>query len=155
MKKVSFFSVVALGLFLNSCTPEVQFKDISEYSISDDVIDNNQLIELIYSSATPGGEEPLSYLIQVIALNRTTGDTINILTTFNRGGGNGEAKNEFTFFKIDSEEGEKFFYEIYNKNSETQHTIDEIKNITRVSYDPRFDYLTENHYPTVYGFFNK
>lgn len=155
MRNIQFILVLSLGLSINSCTPEIQYRDISDFQINDNLIENLSELELLYSSATPDGEEDLSYLLHIIAIDKNTLDTVNILTTFNRGGGNGEAKNLFKFYSLDSEEGLDFFNELYNKEAKTSRSLDELKAIKRVTYDPRFAYISTNNYPSCYGFIDK
>lgn len=155
MKNMKFFLAIGLGLLIYSCTPEIQYRDISDFQVDNDLIENLSEVELLYSSATPKGEEDLSYLLHIVAVNKSTNDTVNILTTFNRGGGNGDAKNLFKFYSLDSEEGLAFFNELYNKDSEVSRTIDELKAIKRVTYDPRFAFISTNNYPSCYGFIDK
>ncbi|MCB0509857.1 MAG: hypothetical protein KDC82_03765 [Bacteroidetes bacterium] len=155
MKNIAYILLASFGILLASCTPEIQYTDLSEFKMEEELVENLSEVELLYSSATPDGEEDLSYLIQLIAINKSTLDTVNILTTFNRGGGNGDAKNLFKFYSLDSEEAQAYFDELYNKNSETVRTLEEIKAIQRVSFDPRFAYLSKNNYATCYGFIDK
>lgn len=155
MRNIQFILLLSLGLSINSCTPEIQYRDISDFQINDNLIENLSELELLYSSATPDGEEDLSYLLHIIAIDKNTLDTVNILTTFNRGGGNGEAKNLFKFYSLDSEEGLDFFNELYNKEAKTSRSLDDLKAIKRVTYDPRFAYISTNNYPSCYGFIDK
>lgn len=154
MNKILFLITLFAFTALLSCEPAVEYISIKEFEIIEGHIEDNTPIELLYSSATPDDEEPLSYFIHIVAVSQTNEDTFNILTTFNRGGGGGEAKNEFIYYTVHSENGEVFFKELYNKH-EDNYDINEIASIDRVTYDKRFKQISKNNYPTVIGFINK
>lgn len=143
------------ALFLFSCAPEVAYQDISEFNIVADAIPNNTSLVMLYSSATPTDEAHLSYFIHLVGIVKDGTDTVNVLTTFNRGDGGGESKNEFKYYTLDSEEGKEYFEALYNEGMEEKHSIEEIASITRVTYDKRFNYVAKNNFPTVIGFIEK
>lgn len=154
--KLNILFLPFIAAFLsNSCAPNIEYRDISEFTINNEVIETKQKVSLMYASATPPDEEILSYFVHAVGVVEVTGDTINILTPFNRGAGAGDSKNEFKFYPIYSEEGISYFEETINKDREVKKNIEEINTITRVSYDKRFDYVAKNNFPTVIGFIDK
>jgi len=153
--KVSNLFILFLIFSLNACQHESEYISIDNFKIDNSILDNKDQVNLIYSSETPSNTAPLTYFIHLVAVQDKTGDTINILTTFNRGGGNGEHKNEFTFYSFDSEEGKNYFEKMYNSNEESTHKMSELDEINRVVYDKRFDFIAKNNYPTIKGFIEK
>lgn len=152
-------NILALSIFtaffLFSCAPEVSYQDLSNFTIVEDAIPNNSTLLMMYSSATPEDEADLSYFIHLVGVVQNGTDTVNILTTFNRGDGGGAAKNVFKYYSLNSEEGIAYFESLYNDGTEHPRTLDEINLIQRVTYDKRFDYIAKNNYPTVIGFIEK
>ena len=85
------FLLLAIFL-LHACVPDIAYRDLSEFQINPSALDNLETIELLYASATPNKEEHLTYFIHAVGVSKTTGDTINVLSTFNRGAGGGSSK---------------------------------------------------------------
>lgn len=152
--KIYIYSLFFIIIALFACAPTVEYQSIDNFSIEEGIIENGEKITLFYSSATPKNEEKLTYFIHLIAQRDVTGDTLNILTVFNNGAGKGSSKNEFVFYTLSSEEGQIYFNKL-KKSYELQKDIEEIKSIDRVSYDKRFNFMTNNNYPTVIGFIDK
>ena len=146
-----------LAIFLlHACVPDIAYRDLSEFQLNPSALDNLETIELLYASATPNKEEHLTYFIHAVGVSKTTGDTINVLSTFNRGAGGGSSKNEFKYLSLESEEGKAYFTKMYgDQNTESSYNFKSILAIDRVTYDKRFDYIAKNHYPTVIGFLEK
>lgn len=157
MKNLLFGFLVLSTMFgITACIPEVAYRDISEFQFNPSALDNTEEIELLYASATPTNEEHLTYFVHAVGISTTSGDTVNVLTTFNRGAGGGSSKNVFKYFTLDSEEGKNYFEKMYNDpEAERQYDFSAIADITRVTYDKRFDYVAKNTYPTVIGFLEK
>ena len=135
------YTILTITAFLSACQHESQYIALSTFKIDNSKIQNLDKVNLMYSSETPINEPALSYFIHLVGVVERTGDTLNILTTFNRGGGNGPQKNQFTLYKFDSAEGEVYFNELYNTDETLVRTLDEINKIDRVVYDKRFDLL--------------
>ena len=152
-------NILALTLFaallIFACVPEVEYRDIKEFAISNDAVKTNQKIELMYASATPDKEEVLSYFVHAVGIIEGTNDTVNVLTPYNRGAGSGDSKNIFKFYTLDSEEGKAYFEETFNKDQVEQKEMSTIQSISRVTYDKRFNYIAINNFPTVIGFIDK
>lgn len=146
-----------LAIFvLHACVPDIAYRDISEFQIIPSALNNLETIELLYASATPTEEEHLTYFIHAVGISTTTGDTINVLTTFNRGAGGGSSKNEFKYLSLEYEEGKAYFMKMYgDQNTDITYDFSSILTINRVTYDKRFDYIAKNNYPTVIGFLEK
>ncbi|MCD8529272.1 MAG: hypothetical protein LRY27_04810 [Chitinophagales bacterium] len=147
-------SVLFYLCFLFSCNHKPEFVPLSQFQIDNSKIQNLDKVSLIYSSETPLQEEKLSYFIQMVGINMRTNDTLNILTTFNRGGGKGDFKNEFKFYTLDSEEAKDYFNKLYNDKGEN-YSFETVSKIDRVVHDKRFSFIANNHYPTVIGFLEK
>ena len=155
MKNQLILLCIISAFLVFSCAPEVAYQDISNFDIVADAIPNNTELLMMYSSATPAGEEDLSYFIHLVGVVKDGTDTVNVLTTFNRGDGGSAAKNVFKYYSLDSEEGKKYFENLYNKDAEILRSLEEIEKITRVTYDKRFDFISKNNFPTVIGFIEK
>ena len=145
-------SILFAILVLHACVPDIAYRDLSEFQINPSALDNLEAIELLYASATPTEEEHLTYFIHAVGISKTTGDTINVLSTFNRGAGGGSSKNEFKYLSLESEEGKAYFTKMYG---DTPYDFSSILKINRVTYDKRFDYIAKNNYPTVIGYLEK
>ena len=151
----NFFYFLFLTVFLSSCQHETEFVSIDNFEIDNAQVMNLDKVSLIYSSETPSKEPVLSYFIHLVGVVERTNDTLNILTTFNRGGGNGTQKNQFVLYAFDSEDGKTYFDNLYNSEDSTAHSMEELNNIDRVVHDQRFDFITNNNYRTVTGFIDK
>lgn len=152
-----FLAIIFYALFLTSCQPKLEFRDISDFETSD-FVETNDKVELLYASGSPDNNPNLDYFIHLVAIHVESGDTINILTTFNRGGGSGDAKNIFKFYKKDSEEGQKFYEKAHQKSIEKnnkQNADKALSNINKVVKDKRFDHVAVNEFATVIGFIDK
>lgn len=148
---------IILAAFLASCQPKLEFRDFNDFKISD-FVETNDKVELLYASGSPDNNPNLDYFIHLVAIHKASGDTINILTTFNRGGGSGDAKNIFKFYKQNSDEGQKFYEKAHQKSIEKNNKLDAAKalsNINKVVRDKRFDQIAKNNFPTVVGFIDK
>ncbi|MCB0538591.1 MAG: hypothetical protein KDE33_13805 [Bacteroidetes bacterium] len=143
-------SIVALW----ACAPNVEYQKTDNFTIDNNALKNGDKITLLYSSATPQNEEKLTYFIHLMAEKQETGDTVNILTVFNRGAGKGSSKNEFIFYTLNSDEGKAYFDKL-KASYEIKKNIEDIDDIDRVTYDKRFDFLTKNNHPTIVGFIDK
>ena len=89
-----------------------------------------------------------------MVVSQETGDTINILTAANNDLKEGDQNSVYTYFdqnnpisKIMLMNSEKM-KEI--KNVDDINNI-EVKEITKVARDPKFDYIADNKFPTVIG----
>lgn len=152
-----FLAIIFCALFLASCQPKLEFRDISDFETSD-FVETNDKVELLYASGSPDSNPNLDYFIHLVAVHVASGDTINILTTFNRGGGSGDAKNIFKFYKKDSEEGQKFYEKAHQKSIEKNKKLnadEALSNINKVVRDKRFDHIAVNNFATVIGFIDK
>ncbi len=156
MKTISLIILAFLGLFLFSCVPDMEYSALNEFQIDQNALANLTEIELLYASASPDDQEHLTYFVHAVALNKSSGDTLNVLTPFNRGAGGGSAKNIFKFYTLDSEEGKAYFEKLYNDpEADKQYEFSAIEKIDRVTFDKRFNYITQNDFPSVIGFIDK
>jgi hypothetical protein len=151
---IPILSIIS-GFILFSCAPDIAYQDLSNFNIQANAIPNNTKLLMMYSSASPKEEKDLSYFIHLVGVVKNGTDTVNVLTTFNRGDGGGSAKNVFKYYTLDSKEGLEYFENLYKDGSKSESKLSEISDITRVTYDKRFDYIAKNSYPTVIGFIEK
>lgn len=152
MKKINLVVVFVLALILFACEPGYKYRDISEFSVNQSLIENLDEVQLIYSTGTPKGNG-FDAFIHVMAIHSMSGDTINILTTNNSGTGKGDTKNIFKFYLPVSEEGKKYFAKTHNLDTELSAST--LSEIDKVLYDSRFNFMTQNSFPTVIGFIDK
>lgn len=156
MKIINLLPSFLLGLVLFACVPEVAYRGLDEFQIDETAINNKDELELLYASASPTNEEHLTYFVHAVALVKSTGDTVNVLTPFNRGAGGGAAKNIFKFYTLNSEEGQAYFKKLYqDPEAPKQYSFEAIEKINRVTYDKRFDYIAKNSFPSIIGFLDK
>jgi hypothetical protein len=151
MKNTLLLLPVITALIFTACEPAYKYKNVSEFNIVENLLENLEEVELIYATGSPKNHIYTDAFIHVMAIRKNSGDTVNILTTFNRGDGSGSSKNVFKFYTPESEEGQKFF----QKTHSTDTDAIEIYSIERAFRDPRFDFLANNQHPTTIGFINK
>lgn len=146
-------------ILLFACEPELEFIEVKEFKNITKKLENNEEVELLYATGSPDKNLDLNYFIHLVAIQKSSGDTVNILTTFNRGGGKGEAKNIFKFYTLNSEEGEAFFRKAHptflNNQSENFSVENTLLKIDKVVRDIRFDQIAKNDFETVIGFIDK
>jgi hypothetical protein len=151
MKKITFLVLVTL-LITTACEPSMKYRSIDTFEISENLINNLDEVELIYSTGTPKGNGFNAFL-HVMAIHKTSGDTVNVLTTNNSGTGKGDKKNLFKFYTPSSDEGKNYFSKTHNLDGEL--SVSTLENINQVLYDPRFNFMTQNNFPAVIGFLDK
>ena len=115
--------------------------DISQFSIDNHALEDNEEIKLIYTSHGPDYNRDLKYYIHLIAVSQQTGDTVNILTTAYNEITDKDKHKVFNFFSQDNL-ASKFMQmdmEDIKKISHVDELNDlETKTITKVARDPEF-----------------
>lgn len=146
--------VFILTALLYSCNGDVyEYWDISKFKLEPDALKDGEEVKILYTSRGPDSNRDLKYYIQIVAVSKETGDTVNILTTSDNG------------FK--KEDGDKVFNYFNENNYMTKlgympEDADKIKHvkdfdniqapkIDKVARDPRYDYIANNKFPTVKG----
>jgi hypothetical protein len=138
-----------------SCSNNYDFWDISKFRMDNNALKDNEEIKLLYTSRGPDNNKKLEYYIHVIAVSQKTGDTVNILTTFDNGFEQGDKDKVYNFFDQNN-----IASKITHMNTDDivqLKNVDDIENkqikvkISKVARDPNFDYLADNDFPTVIG----
>lgn len=136
---------LAITAFLTSCSnsSSYEYRDISSYNLSEEALQDEEKIKLIYYSQGPDGNSDLSYYYHVIAISQSTGDTVNVFTFGDHGFKEGDQHKVFTFYGKDH----------FATKSVVSNMVEnsEVPDISRVVYDPEYDYIAINQYPTVIG----
>jgi len=153
MKAIYTLGLLTL-LLLTSCNDTYRYWETSKFNIDTTALKDGAQIKLVYSSRAPDDNEGLHYYIHLMVVSQETGDTINILTAANNDLKEGDQNSVYTYFdqnnpisKIMLMNSEKM-KEI--KNVDDINNI-EVKEITKVARDPKFDYIADNKFPTVIG----
>jgi len=153
MKTTTLYFLAGLLFLLTSCGNTYDYWDISKFKMDNTALADNEEIKLLYASGGPGNND-MDHYLHLIVVSQKTGDTVNILTTADNG--------------ITAEDKDKVFHYFNQENDATKisqmdpeklkdiKNVDDIskialKKIDKVVRDPKFDYLADNHYPTVIG----
>lgn len=152
--KLIYLTVIITMLAI-SCSNNYDFWDISKFRMDNNALKDNEEIKLLYTSRGPDNNKKLEYYIHVIAVSQKTGDTVNILTTFDNGLEQGDKDKVYNFFDQNN-----IASKITHMNTDDivqLKNVDDIENkqikvkISKVARDPNFDYLADNDFPTVIG----
>lgn len=145
-------------LFTCKSKPNYKYWDISKFRIEPNALQNDERVNIIYSSGGPDANRDFKYYFHLVAVSLESGDTVNILTTEQN------LLNETDDYKI---------YNYFNENDIStklaQMNLDSIESIThtdqfdkiklrkpkKVVRDPEFDMIGSNNFPTVIGSIGK
>ncbi len=78
MRKI--VGLLMLGLFVQ-CTGQHSFKDISEFEISEGLMEDGEYVKVVYSSGAPDDNLDLTYYLHLIVVSQVSKDTFNLLST--------------------------------------------------------------------------
>lgn len=159
MKLLLFCCLTALLLLLSGCDDGYQYWDVSKFTLKPEALDNNEKIKLIYTSRGPSSTHNKNFINKIekdtqttstdapvyftnsdyyehlIGISIATGDTINILSR--------------AYYNITPADTETAFKFIKSNDLVTQ-TLS-LKEVSKVARDPKFDFIADNNYPTVFG----
>ncbi len=140
-------ALLLLGLFVQ-CSGQYSFKDISEFDISEDLMEDGEYVKVIYNSGAPDNNLDLTYYLHLVVVSQVSNDTFNLLST-------GDAIVTET---------DKMRYYIANNSSANiiMQNLDKIQNgvnindlsnkdINQVVVNNTTSQDAENNYPTVIG----
>lgn len=149
------FAIAALTLLICACGHKYEFWDISKFTIDNEALAEYEKVQILYSSQGPyHDEDALPFYTHLLVVSLATGDTVNILTP--------------TSHELSLDQKDQIFHFLKQDNVATkliQMNADEINNvkdindlanqpaqiITKVSRDPKFDFLADNNYPSIIG----
>lgn len=64
-----------------SCSNNFVEIPISEFNIDKNILEDGELVKIIYKSNMPDFNKDLTYYVNLIGVSQLTGDTVNILAT--------------------------------------------------------------------------
>lgn len=153
MKTAPLYFLAALLFLLTSCGSTYKYWDISKFKMDKNALADGEEIKLLYASGGPGNND-LDHYLHLIAISQKTGDTVNILTTADNGLTAEDKDKIFNYFNEENDVTKISQMDLDKlqdiKNADDIDKI-ELKKIDKVVRDPKFDYLANNHYPTVIG----
>ncbi|MDB5255838.1 MAG: hypothetical protein JWM14_533 [Chitinophagaceae bacterium] len=148
-------TIYSLGLllFLFTGCSKYEFWETSKFHMDSTALADNEEVKLLYLSRGPGDNAEREYYYQLIVISQKTGDTVNVLTTADNGITAEDQDKIFNYFDIHNPVTKISQINLDNLEnlSATDITDLKLKKIDKVARDPEFDYLADNHYPTVIG----
>ncbi len=149
-----FIIITLVTLVFASCGQTYEYWDISKFKMDTDALADDEEVIILYSSRAPNNNMDKEYYIQMVVVSQKTGDTVNVLTTFNHDLTMEDKGKVFNFFNEDNIATKVLQMDI--KDLEGVKNIDDIKSepskkITKVARDPKFDFIADNNYPTIIG----
>ena len=98
MKKMTIYLLGLFAFLTTSCERKYEFWEISKFKIDNTALEDNEEIQLLYTSRGPDYNTELKYYIHLIVVSQKTGDTVNILTTADNGITMTDKGKTFNFF---------------------------------------------------------
>jgi hypothetical protein len=77
-------ALLFLGLFIQ-CNGQYTFKDFSEFNISEDILENGEMVRVIYYSGAPDNNEDFTYYMHAVVVGNISKDTVYVLLTTDSG----------------------------------------------------------------------
>ena len=150
-KLILFFLIVTI--VFTACNSRYKFWDISKFHLVKNALQDNEEIKLFYTSQGPDNNETQEYYIHVIAISLKTGDTVNILTTVNNGFTMEDKERVFNYFNEDNIVTKSLQLNSFKIKDIQPEEIDkfEMKKLSKVARDTKFDKIADNNVPTVIG----
>ena len=150
-KLILFFLIVTI--VFTACNSRYKFWDISKFHMAKNALQDKEEIKLFYTSQGPDNNEKMEYYIHVIAISLKTGDTVNILTTANNGFTMEDKERAFNYFNEDNivTKSLQMDTEKMKEGQPVEMDKPEMKKITKVARDTKFDKIADNNFPTVIG----
>lgn len=150
------FAVIIL-LGISQCNNPYEYWDISKFRIDTNALKDGEKIRLIYSSRGPDFNRDLEYYIHIVAVSQKSGDTVNILTTSLNDLTNHVADKTYNFFDLNNPITRLSQLNVQDTSlANGIRKLDDLNNlqmkkISKVARDPKFDRIADNNYPTVIG----
>lgn len=154
-----FISLAFLSLLLLAACGRYEYWELSKFNMQPDVLENNEQVQLIYSSNAPAGNKGTDYYLHLMVERLESRDTLNILTTFAPPIDQNDKKLHFYFVNE-----EHVYTKIARMALQNPESLKEVKSVgdikpdevrAKVLRDPKFDYLADNTFPTVIGSLSK
>lgn len=135
------------------------FAAINNFNLKPDVLKNGDPVRLIYCSRPGDRNDPIRYLIQLVAVKVETGDTVNILTDRTDEFRQDDGGEIFRFKDYDEltlaliTESKEEIKKVMDNDS---IKIDELASLNdghliMVVQDPKFSEIGDNKFPTAIG----
>jgi hypothetical protein len=146
--------IYLFSCFLFTGCSENKYKqwNVSKFVINADALKDKEELKLIYSSSSPNtNNEAYTHLIVVSQL---TGDTVNILTSINNAFESSDGDRIFNYLSPDNFATKVSQVDL--SNLKIEEIVEKAKNnkskkLLKVWRDPKFDNLSDNSHPTVFG----
>lgn len=143
MKKI--FILTLTYLILPSCsktTTEASFWEFSSFRITAEALNDMDKVDIIYFSGSIPNYEKADYYRHLIAIKKSTNDTVNILTIFDHGITENTALNTYSYLSPNNE---------MNKMGNTDIYDYKLNGLTKVAQNPILldDFFFK--FPTVIG----
>lgn len=148
------FGLVLLLLGLSGCQNTYEYWDVSKFKMDRHALNDEEEVELIYSSRGPDDNLDLEYYIHLVVVSQESGDTVNILTTLNNSLDGVEGNRIFNFFdqdNIGTKIGQMDPETLLDIKNVEDITNREVPSIEKVARDRNFDDIADNDFPTIIG----
>lgn len=126
------------------------------YNFRSDALKTGDSLKIIYCSNIGDRNDPVAYLIQIVAIKRSTGDTVNILCTHSNHINKDDGDKVFYYEPLDDmgktlvSQSDSIFSRGMTGDSMGIAMLGSFK-IKMVKLDPKYKAFSENKFPTVYG----
>ncbi|WP_027420759.1 hypothetical protein [Crocinitomix catalasitica] len=160
IRSIKLFSLLFIGtllFFLLSCDSKYSFSDISRFNMVENAMEDGEEIKLLYTSRAPDDNKDLDYFIHFIVVSQKTGDTVNILSTFNNYITNDDINKIYNFIDKDNYVSKLMMQDFESKEGlQTLGNLDDLESvdyskIRKVARDSDFDYIANNNHPSIIG----
>ncbi len=145
--------ILPVLLLSASCSNSYKYWDINKFHLHPDILKNEDAVTILYSSRAPD-YSPHNYFIHLVVIAEATGDTVNILTTFNNYLNEEYAEKKYRFTSMESEMGKLFragIDSVFAQDGTENTKRPDISVIRKVARDPKFDFIADNNYPAIIG----
>lgn len=139
--------LVLVGLFIQ-CSGQYSFKDISEFQISENGLEDGESVKVIYNSGAPEYNNDLEYYFHLIVVGQNSKDTFNLFST-------GDAivtETDNMRYYIDKNSSGNLIMQNLEKIRTSVNIKDlNAKDIQKVVVNNTTSADTDNNYPNIIG----
>lgn len=160
MNRIYYF--VFLALSISACQDKENFWPIEQFDITDNGLDDNQLVKLIYYSSGPYDDQvDQGFYRHAVVISTETNDTINILTFPNPDLDNLSPTNNVMIYSNQPNVRKSILnYDFLTEEMKKRIEKIDTTNLSWPKYsivtrDPDFDYIAKNNFKTVIGTLTK
>ncbi|MDX5321897.1 MAG: hypothetical protein LPK45_12200 [Bacteroidota bacterium] len=136
-----------------SCGSGNEYWDVSHFKLQPEALSDKEEIKVIFATQSPDNNQELEYYVHFVGVYQKTGDRVNLLSAMNNLVEKSDANTVFNYFSPESVTFKMTLAQSRGIPFDNVKELDdlELEPFEKVLRIPKFDFIANNQYPTVFG----